>query len=153
MNTTVIEGADALRARVGRQLAVGEWETLRYEQIVAFADATGDHQWIHIDRERAARESPFGAVIAHGYYTLSRIGGSFGRMVAVEGFAMTVNYGLERVRFPAPLREGARFRMAVELLAVEDVAGGVQARYRITTEVDGEAKPAMVAEPIFRYYR
>lgn len=152
MSTTVIDGAEALRARIGQQLAVGEWETLRYEQIQAFADATGDHQWIHLDRERAARESPFGAVIAHGYYTLSRIGGSFSRMVSVEGFAMTVNYGLERVRFPAPLREGASFRMLVELLAVEDVPRGLQARYRITTEVEGESKPAMVAEPIFRYY-
>ncbi len=151
--TTVIQGAEALHARIGEHLATSDWFTLRYEDIVAFADATGDHQWIHVDRERAARESPFGTVIAHGYYTLSRVGGSFGDLVQVEGFAMIVNYGLERVRFPAPLREGARYRMSIELLAVEEVPNGVQARYRVTTEVEGESKPAMVAEPLFRYYR
>ena len=152
MQPLVIDGVDDLRTRVGTRLVTGDWERLDYEQIRAFADATGDHQWIHVDRERAARESPFGAPVAHGYLTLSCIGGGFGRLLAVQGFRLAVNYGLERVRFPAPLREGARHRMVVDLLAVEDVAGGVQARYRVTTEIEGEPKPAMVAEPLLRYY-
>ena len=148
----VVDGLEDLRARVGQTLATEDWETLGFDQILAFADATGDHQWIHVDCERAARESPFGAPVAHGYWTLSRIGGRFAELVSVRGVRLTVNYGLERVRFPAPLRVGARHRLRVELLEVSEVRGGAQAHYRVTAEVEGEAKPAMVAEPLFRYY-
>jgi len=148
----IIDGIEQLRAAVGQLLGTGEWQTLAREHILAFADATGDHQWIHVDPQRCARESPFGVPIAHGYYTLSRIGGGFGGVLEVRGFRMTINYGLERVRFPAPLREGARYRLRVELLSLTEVQDGVQARYRVTTEIEGEAKPAMVAEPLLRYY-
>ena len=147
-----IDGAAGLRARAGQRLATGPWYTLGFDEIRAFADATGDQQWIHVDRERARRESPFGAPVAHGYWTLARIGGLFAELVQVTGFDAVLNYGLERARFPAPLREGARYRLVVDLLSVSDVPGGVQAHYRVTTEIEGESKPAMVAEPLVRYH-
>ena len=148
----VIDGKDALKAYVGKELATSEWFTLKFEDIKLFADATGDHQWIHVDRERAKKESPFGAPIAHGYYSVARIAGVFMHMCEFKGFAMAINYGLNKVRFPAPLKEGQRYRMKAELVSVTDVANGVETLFKMTTEVENEAKPCMVAEVVFRYF-
>ena len=152
MAKLVIEGKKALESYVGRDLGTSEWYTLAFEDIKRFADATGDHQWIHVDRERAKKESPFGAPIAHGYYSVSRIAGVFMEMLDLKGFAMAINYGLNKVRFPAPLKEGKRYRLKAEMLSVEDIQNGIETVFKMTTEIEGEPKPAMVAEVVFRYY-
>lgn len=151
MEPTKIEGRAGLEALVGEPLQPGPWYTLRFEEIVAFADATGDHQWIHVDRERAKKESPFGAPIAHGYYTLSRIAGLFFEAVDVRGFPAVLNYGLNKVRFPAPLKEGASYRLAPMIDSIQEVKGGLEVVIRNTIEIQGEEKPACVAECVFRY--
>lgn len=151
-NKLVINGKSELASYVGKELATSEWMTLKFEEIVKFADATGDHQWIHVDRERAKKESPFGAPIAHGYYSVARIAGIFMEMVEFKGFAMAINYGLNKVRFPNPLKEGAKYRMKAELATVTDVPNGIETVFKMTTEIEGEAKPAMVAEVVFRYF-
>ena len=148
----VINGKAELASYVGKELATSEWMTLKFEEIVKFADATGDHQWIHVDRERAKKESPFGAPIAHGYYSVARIAGIFMEMVEFKGFAMAINYGLNKVRFPNPLKENARYRMKAELATVTDVPNGIETVFKMTTEIEGEPKPAMVAEVVFRYF-
>ncbi|MGZ6124342.1 MAG: MaoC family dehydratase, partial [Myxococcales bacterium] len=109
MGKTVIDGVAGVEALAGKELGVSEWRLMTYEAIRKFADATGDHQWIHVDRERIARESPFGKPIAHGYFTVALIAGIFFEMVEVKNFAMVINYGLNKVRFPAPLKEGQRY--------------------------------------------
>ena len=152
MAKLVIDGKAALQSYVGRDLGTSEWYTLAFEDIKKFADATGDHQWIHVDRERAKKESPFGAPIAHGYYSVSRIAGVFMQMVEFKGFAMAINYGLNKVRFPAPLKEGARYRMRAELQSASDIQNGIETVFKMTTEIENESKPAMVAEVVFRYY-
>ncbi|HWV39191.1 MAG TPA: MaoC family dehydratase [Vulgatibacter sp.] len=151
MEKTKIEGRAGLEALVGKPLPAGPWHQLTFEEIVAFADATGDHQWIHVDRERARRESPFGAPIAHGYYTVSRIAGLFFEVVDVQGFQAVLNYGLNKVRFPAPLKEGASYRLVPMVQAVNEVKGGLEVVFQNTIEIQGEAKPACVAECVFRY--
>ncbi len=152
MEKTQIEGLAGLQALVGKELAPGDWHTLRFEDIERFADATGDHQWIHVDRERIARESPFGAPIAHGYYTLSRVAGLFLDAVAITGFSGVLNYGLNKVRYPAPLKEGATYRLVPMLAEVNEVKGGVEAIFKNTMEIQGESKPALVAECVFRFF-
>ena len=152
MGKTLIDGAAGVEALAGKQLGVSEWRQMTYEAIVKFADATGDHQWIHVDRERAARESPFGKPIAHGYFTLSLIAGLFFELVEVKNFAMVINYGLNKVRFPAPLKEGQRYRLAVKLGEVSKIPNGVEGLLEGTIEVEGERKPACVAELVFRFY-
>lgn len=152
MAKTRIEGRDGLQALVGKTLGTSEWFELRFEDIQAFADATGDHQWIHVDRDRISRESPFGAPIAHGYYTVSRIAGIFLDLVDIQGFAAVLNYGLNKVRFPAPLKEGAKYRLISEAVAVNEVKGGVEAIFKNTIEIQGEDKPACVAESVFRFF-
>jgi acyl dehydratase len=151
MEKTKIEGRAGLEALVGKPLPPGPWHTLTFEEIVAFADATGDHQWIHVDRERAKRESPFGAPIAHGYYTLSRIAGLFFESVDVTGFPAVLNYGLNKVRFPAPLKEGASYRLVPMVESITEVKGGLEVVFKNTIEIQGEEKPACVAECVFRY--
>ena len=142
---------DELRARVGEELGVSQWHEVTQEAVDAFARATGDHQWIHVDPERA-RETPFGGTIAHGYYTLS-LGPQFSyALFAFEGFAFGVNYGLNRVRFPAPMPVGGRVRMRATLAAVEDVPGGVQIALTQTFERDGGDKPVCVAQSLARLY-
>ena len=148
---TIIEGLAGLQAMAGKTLAAGDWKPLRYEDIVAFADATGDHQWIHVDRERCKRESPYGVPIAHGYFTLARIAGLFFELVEIRGFAAVINYGLNRVRFPAPLKEGARYRLSVKFGEMKEISGGVEGLVQSTVEIEGEPKPACVAEAVFRY--
>jgi acyl dehydratase len=146
-----ISGIDELRAKVGEELGVSEWHEVTQEEIDAFADATGDHQWIHVDPERAA-ETPFGSTIAHGLYTLS-LGPRFTfALFTIEGFAFGLNYGYNKVRFPAPLPVDSRLRMRATLASVDDVAGGVQLTITQTFEREGEEKPVCVAESVARMY-
>jgi acyl dehydratase len=146
-----ISGIDELRAKVGEELGVSEWHEVTQDEIDAFADATGDHQWIHVDPERAA-ETPFGSTIAHGLYTLS-LGPRFTfALFTIEGFAFGLNYGYNKVRFPAPLPVDSRLRMRATLASVDDVAGGVQLTITQTFEREGEEKPVCVAESVARMY-
>jgi len=151
-NKTVIDGIAGLEALVGKELGKSEWRTMTFEDIVRFADATGDHQWIHVDRERARRESPFGAPIAHGYFTVSLIAGLFFELVEPRNFAMVINYGLNKVRFPAPLKEGQRYRLSVKLNDAKQSANAVEGLLAATIEIEGESKPACVAELVYRFY-
>jgi acyl dehydratase len=146
-----ISGIDELRAKVGEELGVSEWREVTQDEIDAFADATGDHQWIHVEPERAA-QTPFGSTIAHGLYTLS-LGPRFTfAMFTIEGFAFGLNYGYNKVRFPAPLPVDSRVRMRATLAAVDDVPGGVQLTITQTFERDGSEKPVCVAESVARMY-
>jgi acyl dehydratase len=146
-----ITGIDELKAKVGEELGVSEWHEVTQEEIDAFADATGDHQWIHVDPDRAA-QSPFGSTIAHGLYTLG-LGPRFTyEAYAVEGFAFGVNYGYDRVRFPAPLPVDSRVRMRATLDSVDDVSGGIQMKVTQTFEREGGEKPVCVAEQLVRLY-
>jgi acyl dehydratase len=149
--TRRVVALDDLVSLVGERVGVSRWHTVTQEQINLFADATGDHQWIHVDPERA-RTGPFGTTIAHGYLTLSLTPLLFGDVVEVTGVTQVVNYGLGKVRFPAPLRVGSRVRVAVDILAAEPVKNWVQVTALLTFEVEDLAKPACVAEVIFRYY-
>ena len=149
---TVVNGLDELKSKLGEHLGYSEWHTVTQEQVNLFADATGDHQWIHIDVERANRESPFGGPIAHGYLTLSLAPSLMPQVVVTTGFRMGVNYGCNKVRFMSPVPVGANLRLGVKLLAVDDIAGGIQSTYELTFEVEGAAKPSCVAECIFRSY-
>lgn len=142
---------DDLRAAVGTHLGYGDWLAIDQHRIDTFADATGDHQWIHVDPERAAT-GPFESTIAHGYLTLSLLPVLASRMAAVDEARMSVNYGLNKVRFPAPVPTGSRVRAGVELLAVDDVPGGVQVMTRVTVERDGGDKPVCIAETVTRVY-
>ncbi len=152
MGKTVIDGVAGVEALSGKELGVSEWRQMTYEAIVKFAEATGDHQWIHVDRERTARESPFGKPIAHGYFTLSLIAALFFELVEVKNFAMVINCGLNRVRFPAPLKEGQRYRLKVKLGEVTRIPNGAEGLLGAAVEVEGERKPACVAELVFRFY-
>ena len=149
--TTTIDGIDGLKALVSEHLGYSEWHEVTQEQINLFADATGDHQWIHVDIERA-KAGPFGGPIAHGYLTLSLAPTLLEQILHVTGLTMAVNYGLNKLRFPAPVPVGAIVRAGVSLSSVEDVAGGVQCALAATFEVEGSDKPACVAEILFRYY-
>jgi acyl dehydratase len=147
-----LSGIDELRTRVGDELGVSEWHTVTQDQIDRFADATGDHQWIHVDPERAA-QTPFGGTIAHGLLTLG-LGPQFSyAMFTVDGIAFGVNYGYGKVRFPAPLPVDSRVRMRATLSSVDDVPGGVQIMVTQTFERDGHEKPVCVAESLARLYQ
>ncbi|MBL8918008.1 MAG: MaoC family dehydratase [Myxococcaceae bacterium] len=152
MARTRISGPAGVKALAGKPLGTSDWQTMRYEDIKAFADATGDHQWIHVDRERCAKESPFGAPIAHGYLSLSRIGGLFFEVLEFDGMKHILNYGLNKVRFPNPLKAGARYRLVLAMGEVKDVQGGVEAQLLGTIELENEPKPACAAEIIFRFF-
>jgi len=151
MATRVISGVDELKAAIGEHLGYSEWLEIDQDRVNKFADATGDHQWIHVDVERA-KSGPFGGPIAHGYLTLSLGPMLYPTVVRIEGFSMGVNYGANKVRFPSPVPVGARLRLGVKLLAVEDIAGGVQTTLEFTFECEGAPKPSCVAEIIFRSY-
>ncbi len=143
---------DELTALVGQDIATSEWTTVTQKQIDLFAEATGDHQWIHVDPERA-KAGPFGAPIAHGYLTLSLLPLLFASAVKVENTRMGVNYGLNKVRFITPVPAGSRVRGHLKLLSSEAVSGGgVQQVWEVTVELEGAAKPACVAESIVRRY-
>ena len=148
-----IEGVDELRALVGQEVANSDWVEVTQDMINRFADVTGDHQWIHSDVERAKRESPFGTTIAHGFLTLSLLTRLHQQAVQMRGiYKMGINYGLNRVRFPSPVRSGSRVRSRSKLLSVEDFPGGVQAAWQISIELEGQDKPALVAEWLGRMY-
>ncbi|MDL5592123.1 MaoC family dehydratase [Bacillus subtilis] len=141
----------ALRDAVGEELGVSDWLLLGQDRINQFADATGDHQWIHVDPVKAA-SGPFGGCIAHGYLSLSLVNLFLPQIVEVRGIAMGVNYGCERVRFPTVVPVGARVRGRAQLMAVDEVKGGVQATIRVSVEIDGEERPGCVVDTISRYY-
>ena len=151
MAKRTINGIEELKALAGQDLGNSDWIEVDQGTIQAFADATGDHQWIHLDVERA-KTGPFGGTIAHGYLTLSLGPHLLPQIWRVEGVTMGVNYGTNRVRFMAPVPVGSRLRAGAKLLDVADVAGGKQVVLEVTFEVEGAAKPSCVAEVIFRYY-
>jgi len=150
--TTIVQGIAGLGETVGQHLGYSDYVEITQERVNQFAEATGDHQWIHVDVERAKRESPFGGPIAHGYLTLSLGPVLVPQVVRVEGIRMAVNYGCDKVRFPSPVPVGAKLRVGVECLSVDEIEGGVQVKMRFTFEVEGAPKPACVAENLFRYY-
>jgi len=147
----VFASLDELGKAVGEQLGYSDWHTVTQDQINAFADATGDHQWIHIDPERA-RSGPFGTTIAHGFLTLSLVPMLAAQIYRVDGIRMAVNYGLNKVRFPAPLPVGSRVRAGIVVQAVDDVADGLQVTNVVTVEREGGDKPCCVAETVSRFY-
>ena len=144
-------GLDALKKLEGSDLGTSEWIEVTQERINTFADATGDHQWIHTDVEKA-KEGPFGAPIAHGYLTLSLFIPLFTELLEVEGVSTKVNYGLNKVRFPAPVKVGSRIRLIGKLSSVEDVPGGLQITVDGTIEIEGGTKPAAVLQSVSRFY-
>ena len=147
-----VTGLAELKALAGRDLGHSGWLEITQQRVDTFADATGDHQWIHVDQQRAAA-GPFGGTIAHGYLTLSLVIPLFGELLDIRGLKMGVNYGLEKVRFPAPVRVGAKIRLAAVVVETADVPGnGVQMTLDFTVEIDGSAKPACVARPVYRHY-
>ncbi|MCX5203581.1 MaoC family dehydratase [Streptomyces sp. NBC_00237] len=151
MTTITVDGLDELKKLAGTELGISDWISVSQERIDGFADATGDHQWIHTDPERA-KDGPFGAPIAHGYLTLSLFIPLFTELLDVRGVTTKVNYGLNKVRFPAPVKVDSRLRLSATLADVTDVAGGVQITVAGTIEIDGSAKPACVLESVTRLY-
>jgi acyl dehydratase len=146
-----LTGIDEVKAHIGKELGVSEWHEVTQQAIDEFADVTGDHQFIHVDPERA-KDTPFGGTIAHGYYTLSLLPKFSYEMYSFDGFAFGLNYGLNKVRFPAPLPVGSKVRMRSELVNVEDVPGGIQITTKATFETDAGDKPVCVAESLARAY-
>jgi len=147
---TVLKLAD-LPGSVGQHLGYSDWHVIDQAQINAFADATGDHQWIHVDEERA-KAGPFGTTIGHGYLTLALAPEFVFALLAVEGASLVINYGLNKVRFPNPVPSGSRVRMGAEITGADPIKGGVQLTMTATFEIDGQDKPACVAEVVYRYY-
>lgn len=148
--TRVFSSVEALQAAVGETLGPTDWLTIEQSRVDAFATATGDHQWIHVDVERA-RQGPFGGTIAHGYLTLSLSSFFLPQLMRVDVSGMGINYGLDRVRFPAPVRVGARIRGRGEIVSVTAVSGGVQVVVRVSIDVEGGDRPACVADTISRF--
>jgi acyl dehydratase len=146
-----ITGLEELRQAEGEVLGTSDWHEVTQDDVNAFADVTGDHQWIHVDVERA-RETPFGGTIAHGYYTLSLAPMLTRQVLALDGFAFALNYGLNRVRFPAPLPVGARVRLTARIARLEDIPGGAQMALELTFEREGGEKPVCVAETLTRLF-
>ncbi len=150
----LISGIEELRSLVGQEVAQSDWLEVTQPLIDAFARTTGDRQWIHTDPERAKTESPFGRTIAHGFLTLSLLSRLASQALKVQGdFKMAINYGLNRVRFPAPVPVGSRIRGRFTLQSAEELAGCVHVVWAATVEVEGVAKPSVVAEWVIRYYR
>jgi acyl dehydratase len=148
----IISGLDELRTYVGKEIGVSNWCEVSQEMINAFADATGDHQWIHVDVARARQESPYGGPIAHGFLTLSLTPKLMWEVYKVDGVKMGVNYGVNKVRFPAPVPAGSRVRAHVKLLELQEIEGGAQAITQVTFEREGNDKPVCVAETVSRWY-
>ena len=149
---TTIDGIDGLKACVGQHLGYSDYVEITQEQVNLFAEATGDHQWIHVDVERA-KAGPFGAPIAHGYLTLSLGPMLSPQVYRIDGFSMGVNYGADKIRFPSPVPVGSKLRLGVKLLEVSEIAGGIQMKNEFAFEVEGAAKPSCVAEVLFRLYQ
>jgi len=148
-----IPNLERLRELAGREVGTSDWVVMSQERIQAFADITGDHQWIHVDPERARGETPFGGTVAHGFLTLSLLSALMQNALAIGGLRMAINYGLNRVRFVSPVPAGARIRARVSLDQVIDVEGGVQGTWSITVEREHYEKPCLVAEWLVRYYQ
>jgi acyl dehydratase len=150
--TTTVHGLDGVRSLAGQDLGTSSWLDVTQERVNTFADATGDHQWIHVDVERA-RTGPFGGTIAHGYLTVSLIIPLFVELLDIQDVGMGVNYGLDKLRFPSPMPSGSRIRLHGSVASVDDVPGdGVQVRLDFTVEVEGAQKPACIAQALYRYY-
>ena len=153
MAPVILGTPDSLKQYLGKEIGVSEWLTITQERIAQFAEATEDRQWIHLDRERAERESPFRTTIAHGFLTLSLISRLMKDVIQVSGgIGMAVNYGLNRVRFPSPVRAGSKIRARITLLNVKEVPGAYETTFSVTVESEGGEKPCCVAESIVRYY-
>jgi acyl dehydratase len=148
---TTVDGVAGLEGLVGQTLGPTEWQPVTQEQVDLFADATGDHQWIHVDVERA-QAGPFGGTIAHGYFTLALLPQFLPQLLEVTGFSMGINYGAERVRFPAPVPVGSRVRATAAFDSVTPVSGGVQMQLTVTVEIEGRDKPGCVAVVLLRRY-
>ena len=148
----VLHGYEGLVERVGQEVGTSSWHTVRQEDIDLFAKLTRDEQWIHTDPARAA-EGPFGSTVQHGFLTLGLSTGLLWGVCTVDGFSVILNYGLNRVRFPAPLKVESHIRIHVAVAEVKPLDGGAEAVYRLTYETEGEPKPCCVAELVFRYYR
>jgi acyl dehydratase len=148
---TTVHGIASFKDFVGQHLGYSEWHLIDQAQVNLFADATGDHQWIHVDPE-AAKDGPFGGTIAHGYLTLALAPVFLGEVLQVDGISMGVNYGCNKVRFPSPVMVGSKLRVGVAVAGVEDVTGGVQVTLDLTLECEGAAKPNCVAQVVYRYY-
>lgn len=152
MPPRVIHGLDELKTLIGQPLGTGEWVEITQEQVQMFADATGDQQWLHTDPDRAKRESPYGQTIAHGFLTLSLCPALTQQVFVIEGIKMGVNYGLNRVRFPSAVKVGARIRLSSHMVDLKECQGGATVTYKQTIEVEGEDRPACVAEMMARLY-
>ena len=152
MAKMIIENLEDIKKMVGQELGVSDWIMITQEKVNTFADATGDHQWIHVDPERAKKESPYGGAIAHGYLTMSLGPYFLQQVMEIKKKRMGVNYGLNKVRFPAPVPVGGKLRMKAEVAEAEEIKGGVQVVIKLTFEVEGQEKPCCIAEAIYRYY-
>ena len=148
-----VKTLDELRQFSGREIAVTDWLEVTQDRIQQFADATGDHQWIHVDPDRARRESPYGAAIAHGFLTLSLVSHFVRGAIHLADIRMAINYGLNRVRFPSPVRAGSRIRARIALQSLRDLPDSVEAVFLITIDAENSEKPCCVAEWLARYYR
>jgi acyl dehydratase len=150
--TTIVDGIDSFHDYLGQHIGYSAWRTVAQERINLFADATDDHQWIHVDAEAAA-QGPFGGPIAHGYLTLSLAPSFLQEVLQINGMKFGVNYGANKVRFPSPVPVGSDLRMGVTVASVEDVEGGVQVVFEMVMEIRDAPKPACVAQVVYRYYR
>lgn len=148
----VIASLAELKTLIGQEVAVSDWTEITQERVNQFAEATGDLQWIHVDVERARKESPFGGPVAHGFLTLSLLPKLMADAISMPDVKMGVNYGLNKVRFPAPVPVGSRLRARMTLQTVEDIAGGAQVTWLVTIEREGSDKPVCVAESVSRRY-
>jgi len=151
MAVNTANGLDEIKALAGKDLGKSAWLEVTQDRVNLFADATDDHQWIHVDAERAAA-GPFGATIAHGYLTLSLLIPMFHDLLEVRGVSMSINYGLDKLRFPNPVRVGSKIRIGGVVSQVDDVPGGVQLVADLAVEIEGQDKPALAARALFRHY-
>ena len=147
-----VHGLEEMQTLVGQDLGTSEWHQVTQDEVNLFAKATHDHQWIHVDPERCKRESPFGGPIAHGYYTIALAPALLAQVLSVQGVRMGVNYGLNKMRLPSPVPVGSRVRLRATLAGYEAIAGGASVTIGLSFEVEDQAKPACVAEVIYRYY-
>ena len=147
-----VHGLEEMQMLVGQELGTSEWHQVTQDEVNLFAKATHDHQWIHVDPERCKRESPFGGPIAHGYYTIALAPALLAQVLSVQGVRMGVNYGLNKMRLPSPVPVGSRVRLRATLAGYEGIAGGASVTIGLSFEVENQAKPACVAEVIYRYY-
>ena len=153
MPPLILDSLQQLNAHVGKEIATSSWMQITQQRIQQFANATGDSQWIHVDEERARRESPYGATIAHGFLTLSLMTHFLREAIQLPGeVRQSINYGLNRVRFPVPVRAGEQIRARIELQSYKDLSGSVEAVFNITIETENSMKPCCVAEWILRYF-